>query len=346
MASKVGADRRDVATQRTGWWLVVLAALLCVVSPGRADEEVPFPVKRSTILRKQGTKYFIEGRQKIPKGVEISCQKDVYIRGRGKDAVLEVQGSLQAHGVKDREIIFENVWIEMAPKFEDVHLDMCKFRKSAGVRASRERPVDGKLFIENVWFEESARLDVALSAGSVDLSNVRSRTPVTITALDPSPTKRNKVRINVRNCYPKLPLGNFGFDKGLVIENGDEVIVRLNRMEGERSAFVNCRNLMFDGNKVTSKTLEFRQSEHGHFRKTKMLKCDIYSESLVVSAPIVEGKPEKLKIDKCWFQDLLKPKEIHDHVVTDAADDEKCGVRVVFKKILKRPLELAGSANR
>ena len=51
--------------------------LLALAVPAAAQGTVPLPTKRSTILRKEGVVYFVEGRQKIPRGCEISVQKDV-----------------------------------------------------------------------------------------------------------------------------------------------------------------------------------------------------------------------------------------------------------------------------
>ena len=130
-----GARRGAAGVRPSRIFRIAVPALLVTLVlalPGDAGaqdpKEVPFPTRRSTILRKQGTVYYIEGTHRIPKNVEISCQKDVHIRGRGKNPVLEVEGSLQVHGVRAREVIFEGVTIRTARKFEDVHLDMCIFR--------------------------------------------------------------------------------------------------------------------------------------------------------------------------------------------------------------------------
>ena len=58
-----------------------------VVAKGK---EKPFPIKKSTILREGKVVYIVEGTQTIPKGVEIACQKDVYIRGKGKNPTIRV----------------------------------------------------------------------------------------------------------------------------------------------------------------------------------------------------------------------------------------------------------------
>ena len=59
------------------------AALLPLLLAASPDEK-PFPATdRSLILREEKTTYLVEGRVVIPKGVEISCQKDIYIKGKG-----------------------------------------------------------------------------------------------------------------------------------------------------------------------------------------------------------------------------------------------------------------------
>jgi len=56
------------------------------------DDAVPFPTR-------EGRVYYVEGRRTIPRGCEISAQKDLHLVGHGSDAVLAVEGALQAHGL-------------------------------------------------------------------------------------------------------------------------------------------------------------------------------------------------------------------------------------------------------
>ena len=111
--------------------VIMLAAMLSASAAAgpRRGREIPFPAGKTAILRQEKVTYVVEGRVKIPVGVEVTCLRDVYIVGKGSGAVIEVEGRLKVHGVGAREVIFENVAVELKPKFESVHMDMAIFRK-------------------------------------------------------------------------------------------------------------------------------------------------------------------------------------------------------------------------
>jgi hypothetical protein len=302
-----------------------------------AQDQIPLPVKRSSILRKGGVTYFVEGRRKIPKGCEISIQKDVYIVGRGKGAVLEVEGSLQIHGVFTREVIIKGLWIEPSPRFEDIHLDMVKFREGGGLRAPKQLKAKGKVFVENVIFERGTFIELALSGGRVDFSSVGMYEPASVVGLPGQGDVFAPLTVNVRGCARFDPPN--GFVGGLFVKGAKDVTVRINYLGGAKSAFTDCYAITFDGNKVMSQELAFEQSEPGRMSKTKLQKSDIYSTR--VSFRIPPGKKEGVRIDKCWFKGLTKKQDILDKVIRTNGD-----VNVKFGKVNKRPLELAGPLER
>ncbi len=83
--------------------------------------------------------------------------------------------------------------------------------------------------------------------------------------------------------------------------------------------------------------------------KTKLQKNDIYSKKVLLKAPPPKtkpAKPAKLMIDKCWFHGLEKEKDIRASRITDHDDDPQSGIRAHFKKIMKKPLGLAGWPNK
>ena len=83
--------------------LCLLMAAPYAAGAGRRGKEIPFPVKKTTILRKEKVVYTVTGRVRIPDGVEITCLRDVHVVGKGKGAVIEVQGKLKVHvGVPPR----------------------------------------------------------------------------------------------------------------------------------------------------------------------------------------------------------------------------------------------------
>jgi hypothetical protein len=275
--------------------------------------------------------------------VEISCQKDVFIVGRGENATIAVEGSLQVHGVSAREVIFENVTVEPAAVCEDVHLDMCKFRKSGGVKTPKDGRTEGKLFIENVQFEHDTHFDVTIARGSIDLSSTSSQEVVTIRGVDVDGSP-NKVKIKIRGCSGSLT-ALYG---GLEITGCDDVTVRLNAIRGveDRVYLADNATLTFDGNKVVTRSIELRQSAAGGFAKTKLQKCDIYCETVSAFAPRVGNQRDHISVDKCWFKGIVKPGEVEEKVFKDGADDPENGAYLSLKKINERPLELSGAIER
>jgi len=151
--------------------LSVLAAAALVpgaAAPAPAADEVPFPVSKSTILRAEGTVYTVEGRIRIPKGVEGSCQKDVHVKAKGKGAaVIEVEGQFPVHGVDLREVIFEGVTVEPAEQHGEIHLEHCIFRKGGGLATPSGKAAAGDILVQACQFKENARVDLAVSGGTI-----------------------------------------------------------------------------------------------------------------------------------------------------------------------------------
>jgi len=302
-----------------------LAVLLCLAAAATAQGTVPLPTKRSTILRKGGVVYFVEGRQKIPRGCEISIQKDVKIVGRG-NAILEVEGSLQIHGVERREVIIENLWIEPSKHCEDIHLDMVFFRKGGGVRAPRQLGARAKIFIENVSFEAHTSVEVALAGGRIDLSASSFSQKTRIEGIIAERKNFCPLVVNIRS--------ECNFASPLEVIDARDVTVRICVLRGDRALFKDCLTVMFDGNKVQASTLQFEQTKSGRMSKTTLLKCDLYCSRIIFKVPA--ARKEGVRIHKCWFNGLVKAKEIREKVLVEE------NVRVNLGKINKRPLELAG----
>jgi len=316
--------------------------LVLLLTTWAQAEEIPFPTKRSTILRKGGVVYYVEGRQRIPWGCEISCQKDVKIVGRGAGAVLEVEGSLQIHGVTDREVIIENLWIEPAPKFEDIHLDMVIFRGGGGLRTPKGQACrGGRVFIENADFQSGTTINVGLESGKLDLTASTASDPVVIRGMAAKDMSQSSLKVVIRGCVHMG--GTDGLAGGLFVSGCRDLTVRINRLGGATSEFVDNTTCLFDGNKVNSAHLIFRQTRSGRMSKTKLLKCDIYSTKVTLAAP--EAKKERVTLDKCWFKGLTKKKQILEQVITDG-EDGGSGAYAKFLKINKRAQELAGAVDR
>lgn len=317
---------------------------LALAAVSAAGEERPFPVRRSINLRSGGI-YAVLDRQKIPQSVEITCKRNIRIVGRGDDAILEVEGSLQVKGQPRHPVVIEDVWIEPSATFEEIRLMNVVFR-GGGVRCPEGRTVRGRIIVENAEFDAATAFDVTLRGGEVNMLNATFRDPVRITGT-PLPGKRCSLKVNIIGCYfkPRGPgpqRGYSGFLGGLLIKGARKAVVRDNRLAGRKSEFVDCATLTFDGNKVDSDELLFRQTRANGFGRTKLQKCDIYSRRVVLCAPRAKTK-QRVPIDKCWFHGLRTPGEILARLLRDGHTDDTSGVYVVFRRIHTRPLGLAGS---
>lgn len=321
-----------------GLLAVLLGAARARAQQAGADDQVPFPTK-TCILREGGVVYFVDGRQRIPKGARISCQKNVKVVGQGAGAVIEVEGDLKVHGVSAREVIFENVWIEPQARFGAIQLDMTVFR-GGGIRVPKEHPADGKLVIENSTFGGGAALDVTMAGGELGIRASSFQSLVAIKAVKEEGQRRASLKVDV--------IGNYGINGGLagglMMEGCHKPTVRNTRIAGAKCAFLDCTGLTFDGNKVNSDLLLLQATVSGCFRGTKVQKCDIYSARVSFRAP--PDAKETVILDKCWFKGLTKKADILEQVIQDGGDDAQNGVTAKFRKINDRPLELAGSVDR
>lgn len=293
-----------------------------------APQEKPFPTARTTIIRDTEVVYVVEGRSKIPAGVEITGQKGIHIRGKGREPVLEVHGSLVIHGVSGLDVLVTGVRIEPAKKVQQLHLDYCRF-SAGGVATPPDKTTSGMITIENCDFDSSASLDLAVTAGKVKLMSVLTGPVVRLRGVDVG-DKPNRVYGSIRTS--KL--------NGLVVENIGDLTVRANVLKGSPLEFRDNRTLVFDGNRVEGGTLVLEHSEPGRFKKTKFTKCDLFCERIRFFAPAHPRKSDRVILDKCWFQGETDPKAIAK-IVEDASDDPANNVRVTLKKPLKRLLGLA-----
>jgi hypothetical protein len=337
-------------------WIRVPAAIALLgfgAVPQQAGSERPFPVDKTQILSDEKVVYTVEGRVRIPRGVEITCQRDVHIRGIGSSpAVIEVEGALKVTGVGSREVIFEKVTVEPCAKFLAIRLDMTWFRDGGGVKTPADVPVEGDLQMEMVDLSKGAGFDVLFHTGQVVLSSICTDGPTRIRTVPPAGSKAGKVRVFIRGSGQggKCPnhTARIGFGGGLEVDGGDDVIIQLSRVGGGLCAVRNWgQRLIFDGIKVNADRLEFSHVEAGRFQRAQCAKCDIYSSVVSTMAPPAQGMKDTFTMDRCWWKGLVNPKEVLEKVVKDGADDpEKNGTRVVLPKVNERPLELAGPVDR
>jgi hypothetical protein len=335
--------RWTLAAATAAGWLVASAQ----GAPAEGPAEKPLPFDKTTILPSGGT-YVVEGRVRIPKGVEITVQKDTTLVGRGKDATIEVEGELQIHGVGDSMVVMEGITIEVQPVFGDVRLDMVKVTgASRGVVTPKGKSADGRIFIQNTQFEGQAGLDVTMTGNEVDLQRVYVRAPVRVKAVDPAGSTGNRVKLNLlNNCSGPKSVEPGALQGGIVVERVHEVIVRACRIGGDKASFTDCESVTFDANQVNCASVEITQSAAGRFGQTSISKCDVRCQKIVLFAPAAPGKTEIVPVDKCWFEGETDEAAVRTKFLRDKDDDAKCGVRADVTKLMERPLELAGKIKK
>jgi hypothetical protein len=319
------------------------------------DRSRPLPVDRTRKLIEEEAVWTVEGRVRIPRGIEVTVLRNCIIRAKGSEpAVIEVEGGFDAVGVLAKEVVFENVVVEPQAKFEKIHMDMVIFRGGGGVRTPKDASVDGSLAVENVDFLKGASFDVEFTRGSVALATACALGNSRIRTTDREGTGPSQVRIVVRGCnqdpehYCTPHSRRVGLVGGLEVDGGDEVTVITNRLGGALAAVRNWgRKLIFDGNKVTAGKLEFSHVEAGRFPLVQCAKLDVYAAKVSATAPPKKGVRDVLTMDRCWFRGIVEPKRIFEDVILDGSDDpESNGVRVQLPKINERAMCLAGSEDK
>jgi hypothetical protein len=307
--------------------LVMLAGLRAARA---APEEVPLPISKTAVLKDREVVYVVEGRVTIPAGIEITLQKGVRLRGRG-DAVLEVQGAFVAHGIKDTEIGVTGVKIvPAAGGVQQLHVDYCLFGGGAGLVTEKDEPTDGLITAENCKFSGEPGIELEMLGGKVKVMSVEMDTNLRLRAIDP-PGRHNRATCDLRTSNLK---------GGIDVQAFSDLTVRGNILGGARAFMRDNVKLGFDGNKVHAGELVFEQSESGNFGKTKIDKCDVFSMTLRVHAPVGKKKRETVTIQKCYFSGELDVKKL-EGIVQDREDDPQNAVKVLLKKPMKRPLNLA-----
>ena len=81
-----------------------------------------------------------------------------------------------------------------------------------------------------------------------------------------------------------------------------------------------------------------------NFAKTKLQKCDLYCTTLILSSP-PRTRKQRVLIDKCWFKDLTRAKDIDQKVIQDSKDVDG-GAVAMFRQIKRQPLMLGGPQDR
>jgi hypothetical protein len=322
--------------------LVALAAAATAAPAGPAppqealETEKPFPpCDRSVILREEKVVYLVEGKVRIPRGVEISIQKDVRIRARSAaGAEIEVEGALKVHGVDTREVVFQGVTVVPSGEFARIHLDQCIFRGGGCIRTSKEARATGPIRIEGCSFGEGARIDLALGGSEIDLSSVQVAGAIRLQGVDGRDSP-NRLRAVLRECAAD----------GLEVRGLESLTVRASLLRGGPVEVKDCGDVLLDGDKIEAREIRFLHSTAGGLARTRLSKCDLYSKRIVFRTPLDPRRSDAVVLDKCWFEGVTAADRIAERLV-DGADEEGNNARASATNPQERPLELGGRVNR
>jgi hypothetical protein len=294
-----------------------------------ADDAKPLPLAKSVILPSGGT-YFVEGRQEIGWGQELSIQKGTRLVGRGDAATLVVSGALQVRGIEGNSVEIEGLLIETSEKCERIHLEAVKMTGSA-IRTPEGKACGARVHFEEVRLDECP-VELRLNKGEVTILNSRTKGPVKLIGVPLEGNARCSVKAFVNCC---------NVDRDFHAEGLASVTVRGCAISGNANSFKDCAELTFDGNVVRSPSVVFETTQAGGFKKTIVQKCDFHGGALLLKAPR-GSKEDKVPVDKCWFEGRTKKEEILGRDIKDGTTDETSGAFVVFRKINERELKLGG----
>lgn len=311
-----------------------VAMLLLVAAVSRADDSKPLPLAKTVILPSGGS-YYVEGRQQITWGQELSVQKGTRISGRGENPTLVVSGALQVRGIFGDSVVIDSLTIEVAEKCERVHLEAVNLN-SCTIRTPADKACEARVHLEEAILENSA-VDLRLTKGEVTVLNSRTKGPFKLVGVPDEGKTRAVVKAFVNCC---------NIDRDFHAEGLSSLVVRACAIYGTAVAFKDCEVLTFDGNVVGSPSILFEQSQAGGFKDTKLQKSDFHGGQLVFKAPRDAKKSDRIPIDKCWFQGRTKKEEILGKDIRDGTTDETTGACVVFRKINERELKLGGMTTK
>ena len=304
-------------------WTVLLVAW--------AQAEEPLPLDRSSKLK--GEDYFVEGRRTLPRGFKLVCLKDVLIRGRGKGATLVIEGSLETQGIRDHEVVFKDVTVELAPAYQTARFQFTVFEGTARLATGKDKPASGKLELLDTHFEGAARFDVAFSHGAIELMRTSSVQRVRIRGTDP----KKQLKFHCFSSYREYENVS-GLHGGFEIEGVYDARVRWTRVGGDLAKFHNCGAVVLEACLLDADTVQLSSDRAGRLAKTKFLKCDVYSDTLVFRAPREKGKSDRITLANCYFRGASDAKS----VLRSRVEAPK-HVKVTVKSLLKSPKKLSGT---
>jgi len=321
--------------------MIALATLLlCVPQEGSAAaEEQAFPLETTTV-KTDGLRFYVEGRQRIPRNAKVVSLRHATLTGRGTDAVLEVDGQLEMRAVTGGKVVIENLRIELTENVKKLSFMNTEFRGKGGLFSHQDAQHGGLVYVASTRFEGESKLELAMMDGEVAIDGCHFAKPLTVIGVPRSDTTGSQLVLKLLGCQgQRPPTGVFG---GLTVQGVKEAIVRFNDIAGPEARFVDCRELDLQVNNLRSGRLELVQSLPGKFGRTTIKNDDVRARKLVFRAPAGKGHPEKLTLRDCWFEGLGDPEAILAERVEDSRTDPEIGVTVELEDVREESLGLGG----
>ena len=268
--------------------------LLAVPVARAAGDAAPapraLPLTGTPTVRADGKAYVIDGPQVIPPNADVRVEQGVEIVGVNH-ASLEVQGGLSVHGTQGNWVKIKDVDFSptKAPQ-KGFHLDMadlthCVFRHAEGVA------YDGNVTIENSCLQRDCTFDVRIATGFLRIMTCEVGIPLRIATA--AGTKGRPPEVSLRTS----------FLREVTLSGGASTTLRETEFRGAVSAS-GVGDFQVDGCNLKG-TLTIKQAAEDGWGGVVLQKCDVLAGArIVLSRP--EGpktKPEKVKVDKFYFQD-------------------------------------------
>ncbi|MFT7670092.1 MAG: hypothetical protein ACI8X5_002799 [Planctomycetota bacterium] len=320
--------------------LLILAALasqslsrqqMLTQPPASVVTELPFPLKTTT-LKTAGVSYFVSGRVRLPHNQTVVSLREMNLVGRGERAVLEVSGKLEIKAVTGGRVNITNLTIEVMPDCKDLLISDANISGGGGIISSETGPSSAEIYLHGLRVSGSAKIDLKMSGGQIDLQSSSVATPVHLKGINASEKNRAKLKVILLGNRPSIG----GLSGGLFIDNAYDALVRNCLIGGKHSLMSNCQKLDFDGNGVRSTKFEITQKGPKDFKKTKIKSCDFSSPTIRIYAPLDPKSPDKLErfsIQSCWFNGATTPDVIREKYVMDNGREKGNGMLVTLKRV-------------
>ncbi|QDV09231.1 hypothetical protein Poly30_47880 [Planctomycetes bacterium Poly30] len=326
----------------------LLAGPVASSAPGE-----PFPLVTTTVKTDDG-QFFVQGRQELPRNAKVALLRRAKVEGSAvagpdgaqEDATIEVSGTLEIKAVTGGKVELRNVWIELTPDCRSLYLSDVRFIGGGGIRPAKGGGSNAEVYMEKVEFLEGASLSLECTDGTVTVSSVHSKAPVSLLGVPRSERADSNASLRVIGCKGGQPGAWRGMMGGLTLSGAKSALVQFSYLEGGLSRFADNGKLSFEGNNVRSGSVEFAYSTTGQFKKATVSGCDFGAKEIAFLAPLDGGKTERVTIKDCWFSSGTEPEAILAGQVYDSTRNAESSAQVSLKKVKDAPVGLGGKAGQ